>query len=446
MKKQLILLPFFLSLCIALLGQCDPADMPVRIEVDSLVCEGEIIAFEPMDTIITNGQCTIRTINYSVIEIPIVEQTICCNPQQDPFCSAGLFQIILTSSNGCDSIVMATVFEKPEDQFTTETLCQGETFTYEGILIDKDTTIAIERFDMGPCSYFDFYTFLFLDTPEDIITNSVICQNDTIIWNGQFITETGSFITATSDPNGCPTTSILNLTQGTPGTILDTISICEGEVLDYDGTTIDEAGDYNLRYIGSEPCADSVLLTVIIIPTEFVEMTACSDGTIAPGIYTEIGDSCEIITLTVFETPSDVFDSFVICPGDSLEWNGTIYTEPITVSIFPEDQNGCTYNEILVVEFDSEVNCSTNTKEISETAVFDIYPNPASEFLQLTATYNQVHTATAEIYNTSGQLIKNVSIDRQTQSISISELETGFYLLKLTLDNNSYQIQSFIKL
>lgn len=444
MKKQLILLPLFLSLGLALLAQCDPADMPLRIEVDSLVCEGAVMAFEPIDTIISNGQCTIRTINLIVLETPVVETTECCDPQQDPLCTTGVFQTILTSSNGCDSMVISTVYEAPQDQFTTEILCQGETFTFEGILIDSDTLISIERFDMGPCSYFDYHTFLFLDTPENPVMNSEICQNDTIIWNGQLITEPGSYTGVSVDMNGCSNTATLNLTQGTPEAILDTISICEGEVLDYDGITIDEAGDYSLRYIGTDPCTDSLLLTVIVTPTEFIEMTTCSDGTILPGIYTEVGDSCEMITLTVLDTPDDVSEAFLICPGDSLEWNGTIYTEPITVSIFLDDEEGCTYNAMLFLEYDSDVNCATHTKDISEAGVVAIHPNPARDLLDVTLNNNRIHNAVAEIYSTSGRLIKKVDLDNQ--SISISELETGFYFLKLYVDNEGYPTQSFIKI
>lgn len=78
---------------------------------------------------------------------------------------------------------------------------------------------------------------------------------------------------------------------------------------------------------------------------------------------------------------------------------------------------------------------TTSVKTIIDEKQITIYPNPATNKLNIRS-YKSLEQI--EIYNFSGQLVK--SIQNAVTSVNISDLENGFYLLRLT---SSDSVQSF---
>ena len=64
---------------------------------------------------------------------------------------------------------------------------------------------------------------------------------------------------------------------------------------------------------------------------------------------------------------------------------------------------------------------------------FDVYPNPASNVLsiRINRPYDQ---ASVDIINTLGAVVKSFNAQMSTQSIDISNLESGIYTIKLKID------------
>lgn len=77
---------------------------------------------------------------------------------------------------------------------------------------------------------------------------------------------------------------------------------------------------------------------------------------------------------------------------------------------------------------------------INNTAQLNIYPNPASDVLNITTNGK----AQAGIYNLSGQLMQSNSINSGTQSINISSLPAGIYTVRLQ-NGDATATQNFIK-
>jgi hypothetical protein len=77
----------------------------------------------------------------------------------------------------------------------------------------------------------------------------------------------------------------------------------------------------------------------------------------------------------------------------------------------------------------------------SETG-FIIYPNPATETLNISFMNNAADKQQIEIYNSMGSLIKEMIISEPTQ-LNIANLPNGLYFVRLK--NNSQLIQKFIK-
>ncbi len=97
--------------------------------------------------------------------------------------------------------------------------------------------------------------------------------------------------------------------------------------------------------------------------------------------------------------------------------------------------NGCIY------KYDScnyYSNCS-NVKELDSFTEHRLIPNPASEKTTLELTMNKQMAATINLYNVSGQLVKEVYSDvlvkgKNTISIDLSSYKNGYFFLKVSGD------------
>jgi hypothetical protein len=100
------------------------------------------------------------------------------------------------------------------------------------------------------------------------------------------------------------------------------------------------------------------------------------------------------------------------------------------------------YNRLLTkCDMDSlyTPNLTTGVANQNSKPQIKIYPNPANEQITIQGISKE---ARVEIYNVSGQLVK--SIQSPSTSIDISQLEKGFYFLKVTSEGKS-QTLKFVK-
>ena len=69
---------------------------------------------------------------------------------------------------------------------------------------------------------------------------------------------------------------------------------------------------------------------------------------------------------------------------------------------------------------------------------FNIYPNPASETVNLTINNITAKDAQLSVFNYSGQLIEerklNLSTGTQTEQVNVASYPTGFYFFRLTTE------------
>jgi len=76
--------------------------------------------------------------------------------------------------------------------------------------------------------------------------------------------------------------------------------------------------------------------------------------------------------------------------------------------------------------------------DISKSSKFTIFPNPASTFFYIET---DIDISQIDIFNSQGQLVKTAS----TKNVSISELKSGLYFVKLTLPNGKERTNKLIK-
>ena len=102
---------------------------------------------------------------------------------------------------------------------------------------------------------------------------------------------------------------------------------------------------------------------------------------------------------------------------------------------------GCLYSECWTAVVSED--CGTVTLSTSKTEFkkFTIHPNPGSDFIY-------IHGVTSEIKNTliysvAGQLMQSAPLNSET--INISNLQSGIYFLEIITSEGNKQIQKFIK-
>jgi hypothetical protein len=71
---------------------------------------------------------------------------------------------------------------------------------------------------------------------------------------------------------------------------------------------------------------------------------------------------------------------------------------------------------------------------------FILYPNPVNESFALS-----IDTKRIEIYNVTGQLVKSFTNKFSDESVSVSDLQKGIYLVKVIDINNNQATKKFIK-
>ena len=216
MKKQLILFFLLLSTALSLKAiSLDTIDAAVRIDLDLSICQGTVS--DPggyseggvyVDTLLVNGQCTIRTIELAILPTEVLPMDTICVEQFDfptgPSSTTGVFTSAVIGENGCTAVQVTVAFLKPDDIFNYITPCSGIIYELpDGTLVSNDTTIIREQF-FGVCSFNEFFTFEFKEKPVQQ-EETTICANDTLVWNGVEITEPGTYFSTTmySDSTIC---------------------------------------------------------------------------------------------------------------------------------------------------------------------------------------------------------------------------------------------------
>jgi len=76
----------------------------------------------------------------------------------------------------------------------------------------------------------------------------------------------------------------------------------------------------------------------------------------------------------------------------------------------------------------------------------DIYPNPADDFVYITTDLPQHETFMFNILDINGKIVKHGVIDDKHKKISIANIKSGRYIIKLITSKGEINCKSFVKL
>ena len=76
-----------------------------------------------------------------------------------------------------------------------------------------------------------------------------------------------------------------------------------------------------------------------------------------------------------------------------------------------------------------------NVSEINETSSFNVYPNPASDFVKVSTDNSQ--QTTVRIYNVLGMLVEEIEINSNETEINVSDYNPGIYFFSIQTENGN---------
>lgn len=317
------------------------------------------------DTLINVGNCiSISTLNLTILPSTetLIEAEICEGDSYDfngeILTQEGIYLDTLNNAIGCDSIISLHLTLIPASEFEFfVTICQGdsydfggETLTNSGIYQDTLNNVlgcdSIVNLNLNLGTFFE----------STVVEN--ICEGDSYEFGGDTLHVAGIYKDTLLSPTGCDSIITLDLMVHMPVIFSFDVEICEGDSYDFNGEILSEAGTFQQHLIADNGCDSILSLNLILIPASeaALEIEVCAgeiytfgDTTITDsGIYQQtfstIDNNCDslvILTINFLETLQG--DTLYIEQeeGTTYAFHGTTYDMAGTYEATLSSTNGC---------------------------------------------------------------------------------------------------------
>lgn len=175
------------------------------------------------------------------------------------YAEEGTFTEALTSVFGCDSTYVLNLSHFPVYETVTDAaICQGESYNWR----DNSYTVAGQYLEtlqtVDGCDSL-FLLNLQVHPVYEEVTDAATCQGDSYPWLGNSYTEAGQYLETLQTVNGCDSLFLLNLQVHPWYYAPISEQICQGESLSWQGNTYSETGSYTKTLQTIHGC-DSILV------------------------------------------------------------------------------------------------------------------------------------------------------------------------------------------
>ena len=316
-----------------------------------------------LDTLISNNGCdSVITLhlNYNDVLLTQLNETICqgevYNFNGDRITVSGVYRDTLRTLQGCDSIVTLQLNVFPVKMTDVPvSICQGDTYLFAG----RPLTVAgTYRDTLSTSAGCDSIIVLHL-TVRPILSgtiNAAICSNETYLFNGQPLSRSGTYTDTLTGSNGCDSILTLQLIVHPLDTIRVEQEVCSGSTYNFFGQSLTTGGIYQHVLVNRFGCDSLVILDLTVNDSYNTNLTAsiCSGQTYrfdgrdlrVSGTYTMAlvsAQGCDS-TVTLTFTVDDALRTTVnetICEGGSYSFFGRIITTPGTFVDTVSSVAGC---------------------------------------------------------------------------------------------------------
>ncbi len=341
----------------------------------------------------------------------------------------GVYVVTVLAPNGCSTSVSVEVIadgDLPQVSATGGTIdCNNPTVQ----LMGSSTTEGVQFNWSGPGG---FMTDEMNPTVSEPGTYTLFVSSD----NGCGISINVLVIDDTQEPEVTLSLGDANCDEGTR--LINAVSNVEGLDVMWTGPngftstelspSISDAGTYTLETFPMNGCNSNHSITM----NDYVN-------------YTE-----EINTIDITDSNTTGQAEIIITGGTgpfSILWdNGQTGTSVVDLTegehtVEVTDGLGC------VRVFDFFIDNLVATFEAEWIEDINLYPNPATEYVNIEFSTSSQYFDVVHIYNVHGQLMKEISLDKGNEriSFSVNEWTTGVYVARIFADESSYSLRFIIK-
>lgn len=305
---------------------------------------------------------SIEVIDLQLMDITegFVSDTICDGEtlvlEGHDFTIQGNYDLMLTNAAGCDSILHLEL--NVIDSILTYqsyTICEGDSVRIFNQSIYNEGIYNITGLATNGC---DSNIIAEINVIESFIENqfSSICQGDSLDFHGEYVNASGIYESLQISQFGCDSLVVLNLDVLSESSSNSSITICDGDSTLFNGEYITELGVYQYKLQAANGCDSLVILELILLPIseESIEAEICSGDEYVLGFqsiseagsYEEVfadANGCDsIVYLTLGLIDEDIIQlEDNICPGDSVLFNGEYLLEEGLYEVILNSQAGC---------------------------------------------------------------------------------------------------------
>jgi len=454
----------------------DLAVIPLpRTTIDATICEGEAVTVGGLDYMmsgvyqdtlasLSSGCDSVITLNLTVNEVyetDLIEEI--CDGQAyqvgtSAYTQSGIFQDMLTATNGCDSMVTLdlTVHPIPETNLV-ETICFGDSYPVGAS--SYNTSGQYQDIIPSVVTGCDSIVNLNLTVREEIRTGleREICDGEVFTVGSSAYSTSGIHIdTLASAATGCDSIITLDLTVH-PIPVTNLVQeICDGEVFEVGNSDYTASGGYQDVLSSVVTGCDSIVnldLTVHPIPVTNLVQEICdgevfevgNSGYTTSGGYQDVLSSvltgCDsIVNLDLTVHPIPVTNLVQeICDGEAYQVGTSSYTTSgIYQDVLVSARTGC----------DSIVNLDLSINQVYDVVLFEdicegsSFPIGDTDYA-LPGSYTQVLVSRE---GCDSVVTLNLSVypcmlvyDRAITNVSCHGLSDGDFSFQLTVGTPPYQ-------
>lgn len=424
----------------------------------------------------------------------------------------GTYTAVLTNAAGCDSTVTLVLTVLPTSASNLEvSICAGVLYEFNGLALTESGTYTSILINGVGCDSTVTLVLTVIPTSSSAFEAS-ICAGASYEFNGEALTESGTYTAALTNAAGCDSTVTVVLTVQPEVTTTVEAGICAGDSYEFNGETLTESGTYTATLINAAGCDSTITLVLAVQPVSAtaVEASICSGTSYEfngqtlteSGTYTALltnGAGCDstvTLSLTVLPTSQTNLNE-KICAGESYPFAGQLLTEPGVYTVHLTNTSGCDSSIMLTlavvtvnvtVSLQTNVltaqaganatyqwiDCATNqpiagatestftpavsgsyavvamqdgcsatstcveviiisTSESPEAIHWQLFPNPADDHVLIRVDHAAPASLWAEIYDATGRLCARqvVAANGATSRIYLSELPDGLLWVRL---------------
>lgn len=261
----------------------------------------------------------------------------------------GTYAVTVNSSCGTATDEITIAFESGVEQFLTASICEGESYSLNGALFTETGVYTQALTTSSGC---DSLIILSLNVIPSAINNLEvsICPGETYLLNGQTYEETGTYTQSFSSSNGCDSLVVLNLLIAEEFSTSLEVEITAGEVYVLNDITYTEPGTYIQQLTTVNGCDSTLVLSLslldknVFMPNVFSPNFDGVNDYLKP--YLSFNSALRIRSMQVFNKWGGLVFEENTNPGSELVgWDGTFLSKPAEIGVYVfliimEQQNG----------------------------------------------------------------------------------------------------------